>query len=89
MNITLNNLEIVVRLINIAVGNVTPNAIGHYKIDNAFGGWQLVKVITDAGNIYVATPSHVSKRELYGQLLSFLAGIEAEQNKESIKGCMK
>ena len=89
MNITLNNLEIVTRLINIAVGNTTPDAIGHYKIEHTFGGWQLVKVITDAGNIYVVTPSHVSKRALYGKLLSFLAGIDAEKNKESIKGRMK
>ena len=51
MNITLKNLEAVVNRINKAVGNTEHNAIGNYQLDNAYGGWMLVKIMNDGGGI--------------------------------------
>ena len=80
MNITLKNLEAVVNRINKAVGNTEHNAIGNYQLDNAYGGWMLVKIMNDGGGINTITQGYRSKRELYDQLFAFIAGVEAAQN---------
>ena len=79
MNITLDNLKAVVGRINKAVGNPDPRSIGHYYVDNAYGGWMLVQIDNTFGGISNITTGYRSKRELYDQLLAFLKGVEAAQ----------
>ena len=77
MNITLDNLKSVVDRINRSVGNPDPKAIGHYYVDNAYGGWMLVQIDNTFGEVHNVTTGYRSKRALYEQLFAFLSGIEA------------
>ena len=79
MNITLKDLEAVVDTINDAVGNKDPNAVGHYYIDNLYNGYRLAQITKNGECSRSLTTIRVSKRELYNQLFSFLAGIESAQ----------
>ena len=62
--------------INKAVGN-PDYGIGHYRLDGAYGGWQLIQY-RKYGD-HDVTDGHVSKRALFEWLLAFLKGIEAAQ----------
>lgn len=81
MNIKLKNLEALVKHINEAVGNSDRKTIGHYYVDKACGGWTLVQTMNDGCGINNITRRYCSKLELYDQLLAFLAGVKAAQNK--------
>ena len=87
--ITMKNLEFLVERINEATGSpATPYTktddgkyranIGNYHLDGAYGGWALERMSSEGGGVLsVFSIGHVSKRELYGMMRAFLAGVEA------------
>ena len=81
MNIALDNLKAVVARINDAVGNPIHGAHGNYRINMTHSGWALEQfnTINDNDITQKITPGCVSTQELYGQLLSFLEGVDAAQ----------
>lgn len=89
--ITLANLEAVVRRINIMTksplepytkgknGKYKAN-IGNYHLDGAYGGYALHRMDSEGGGVQdVLRVGHVSKPDLYYQLHSFIAGLEARR----------
>jgi hypothetical protein len=77
--ITLKDLEIrVARLNKLAnIENPSWNKIGSYLLDGAYGGYELQKVVNTSGGVTCRISSgHVSKKELYSMLNSFIAGLE-------------
>ena len=54
--------------------------IGHYHIDCAYGGYELVRTVNNGGG--VSTPlctGHITARELYNCINAYIAGL-SEQN---------
>ena len=50
--------------------------VGHYHIDCAYGGVQLVRTCNTSGSVSnVLSTGHVTKRELYDLMHAFLSGI--------------
>ena len=52
--------------------------IGNYHLDGAYGGWELMRMENEGGG--VSSPlrtGHISKKELYGRISAFIAGIES------------
>ena len=92
--ITQKDLEIVVRQINEAAkapktaytryksGKHKAN-IGHYYLDGAYGGWKLVRIVSEGGGIRDITPGYVPKKELYYQMQAFLSGLEAKKGRRN------
>lgn len=86
--ITMDDLECVVRRINITTkspldawhknkdGKLIAN-IGNYHLDGAYGGWKLVRHISEGGGITEAIHTgFVSKRELYTAMHAYLNGLD-------------
>jgi len=60
-------------------GRFTCN-VGHFHIDRAYGGNQLVQTVTDGGGIRnVLGSGHVPKRACYELLAAYIRGIEDNQ----------
>lgn len=59
-------------------GKLTAN-IGTYTLDSAYGGWQLVQIVNDAGGVRSITIDYIPKRELYHQMQAFLSGLETRK----------
>lgn len=87
--ITLANLEAIVKRINMMTnsplepytklknGKFVAN-IGNYHLDGAYGGYALHRMDNKGGGVQdVLRVGHVSKPDLYYQLHSFIAGLEA------------
>ena len=87
--ITQKQLQYLVDRINELTGNpMTPWTktetgtkanIGNYHLSGAYGGYSLERMYTDGGG--VTTPlntGHIQKRELYGHLRAFIAGLESK-----------
>jgi hypothetical protein len=86
--ITQKDLEVLTAIINKTTGSpATPYSkygdntgmaanIGNYHLDYAYGGVQLVRMVTDGGGItLVSLIGHGTKRELYNWMQAFLAGM--------------
>lgn len=51
--------------------------VGHYYISGAYGGVNLVQVVNNSGGCRdVISYGHIPKRELYGLINAYIAGIE-------------
>lgn len=87
--ITLQNLEAVVKHINIMTnsplesytkkdGKYVAN-IGNYHLDGAYGGYALRRMVNEDGGISdVLRVGYATKRELYNAMHAFIAGLEAK-----------
>ena len=85
--ITLSNLEAVVRRINTAcrtpqspyelVGKHYVSQVGCYHLSGAYGGYALHQMVNDGGGVRDVFGGHISKRDLWNRMHSFLQGIEA------------
>ncbi len=63
-------------------GRFTCN-VGHFHIDRAYGGYQLVQTVTDGGGVRNVLPSgHVMKRTCYDLLAAYIRGIEDSRTGE-------
>lgn len=72
-------LDLVARL-NSIVGAV-PGATGSYRLNLAYGGTQLVRIVSDSGSILpVVADAYLPRRECYGLISAYIAGIIAAQN---------
>jgi hypothetical protein len=61
-----------------AVGKRTIN-VGHYHLNHAYGGVQLLRTINSAGGCSaISTDGHGTKRQLYSWLRAFMAGLDAK-----------
>jgi len=59
--------------------------IGNYHLSGAYGGHALHQMQNDGGGVRdIFGMGHVSKRELYNLMHSFLKGMDAVTEKESI-----
>lgn len=57
--------------------------VGHYHVDKAYGGNQLVQTCNAGGGVRnVLTGGFVTKRELYERLYAYLRGIEDQMYRE-------
>ena len=57
-------------------GKLTAN-IGTYYLSGAYGGWRLEKIVNSRGGAAdVLQSGFTTKRDLYNQLNSYIAGIE-------------
>lgn len=88
--VTVRDLEAWCRMVNVCVNGDPLDSVwfrdrddrllarvGAFYIDGAYGGYALYRVVTDGGGVRdVFDVGHVPKRELYGMLRAFLAGIE-------------
>lgn len=94
MRITQKDLECLRDRINVATGSpmaaYTKQAdgtykgnIGHYCLDYAYGGVKLERLVSEGGGVEtITTGGYGTKRELYGLMQAFLAGIgEGKQAK--------
>ena len=87
--ITRGNLEYLVRQINAETGSPAEAyagrdeagrlraAVGHYHISGAYGGVALHRTMSEGGGVEDVFGGHIPKRELYGLLRAFLAGLRA------------
>lgn len=51
--------------------------IGHYHLDCAYGGYELVQIVNNGGGVRAPlNTGHVTARELYNCLNAYIAGIE-------------
>lgn len=54
--------------------------IGHYHLDQAYGGIKLVRTVSEGGGItYPIYMGYETKRVCYGKIAAFIAGIESTQ----------
>lgn len=54
--------------------------IGHYHLDQAYGGIKLVRVCSEGGGITCPIyMGYETKRVCYGKIAAFIAGIESTQ----------
>ena len=50
--------------------------VGSYTLSGAYGGWELEQIVNEGGGVTCPIgPGHLPKRELYGKLHAFIAGI--------------
>lgn len=57
-------------------GNRNRATVGMYYLDQAYGGCNLAKIVTDGGGITFPLGNGMrTKRELYNELSAYLAGI--------------
>lgn len=64
-------------------GTRTPN-IGHYHIDNAYGGWALHQMVNEAGaERDIFNMGHMPARELYNLIHAYRKGMETRQELET------
>lgn len=55
--------------------------IGHYHLDQAYGGIKLVQTDNDGGGIRCVTHSgYTTKSKLYNEMYAFLCGLKARAN---------
>lgn len=77
--ITERQLDRKVGLLNKLTGHETPryNEAGVYVLDFAYGGVGLHRYIGTSGGVEDIFGGHMPKRELYGKICAYIAGIEA------------
>lgn len=84
--ITDKHLEAVVSRLNRETGNPAtyrapdcgPINVGHYYIDRAYGGNQLVQITNTGGGVRnVLNCGFVTKRALYDLIYAYISGIDA------------
>jgi len=83
MRITNNDLETLANRINELTNSPKIYSdkgtiqIGHYYIDGAYGGVQLVRITNDGGAIRtVSQNGYSTKKELYNFMIGFINGLE-------------
>lgn len=93
MRVTQKDLELLVKRINEETNNPTTTHtktedghfkanIGNYHLDYAYGGVKLVQTMTEGGGIRtVSCGGYETKKNLYHQLIVFLAGVESNKEK--------
>lgn len=60
--------------------------VGHFHIDQAYGGYCLERTVNDAGGVTCPlTQGHIPARELYEQMRAYIAGIELGLSLRMIK----
>ena len=75
--VTINNLEYLVKQINIVSKNPQDYHIGNYHLSGAYGGWKLEQLVNEQGGTKdVFNSGYTTKRELNSQLHAFLTGLE-------------
>jgi len=89
--ITEKDLQAVVNRINRAtnspvepyakVGDKYTAQIGCYHLSHAYGGVALHRMYNDCGGVSDVFGGHMPKRELYGKLHAFIAGLDAAEVK--------
>ncbi len=86
MRITQKDLEIAVKRLNKLTksppdpyNDQGESNVGNYHIDRAYGGFALHRMVNELGGIRSSFfGGYIPKRELYGLIHAFLAGLEAE-----------
>lgn len=53
--------------------------IGHYTLDNAYGGWSLQRVSNEHGGVETIIHGYRPKAELYELMQAFIKGLESRQ----------
>jgi hypothetical protein len=83
--ITERQLKTFIERINIAAGTPQTYAengeihVGHYHLENAYGGWKLVQTVNKSGGIRdVLQGGYMSKSKLYEFLQTYYAGLTAQ-----------
>lgn len=87
--ITQKNLETSVAMLNRITGSPQETYtrvdgkyranIGNYHLDGAYGGWKLVRIVSEGGGITdVLHCGFVSKRELFNLMGAYIAGLDAK-----------
>lgn len=85
-------MQRIIERINIATGSPTAPYtrmadgkhranVGNYHLDNAYGGYALVRTTSEQGSIMRITDGYMPKRELYNMLFVFIRGIEIGSGK--------
>ena len=83
MRITKKQLTFLIDRINLSTGSPqtywTDGKInaGHYHLDNAYGGWKLVRTVNDGGGETDVVYERLTTGAMYTVLQAFLAGIVA------------
>ena len=80
--ITIKNLEGVVKRLNGLVGIDKPNyrTIGEYVLDGAYGGWKLARLVSEGGGQEdISSGGFVSKRELWNQVQAIIKVVYAQR----------
>jgi len=63
----------------IKIGDKYVDQIGSYHLDHAYGGVALHRMSNEVGGVEDVFGGHMPKRELYGKLHAFIAGLDAKE----------
>ena len=86
--VTMNNLEYLVKEINLLTNNDVEASyfnqhkklhwnIGNYQLSGAYGGWKLEQIVNEHGGTKdIFNAGFLTKKELYYQLEAFKLGVE-------------
>ena len=59
--------------------------LGHFHLDGAYGGWKLVRTMSEGGGIEEITYGFVSKKELFDKMHAYIRGLEFNFNNGGLK----
>jgi hypothetical protein len=77
MKVNKADLEMMRDRINKALNQPLEYTNNHMYLDGAYGGWKLSQVMpTGSGSRNITASGYTTKKELYGEMRAFLAGIE-------------